>query len=433
MEVLLMQLMKGLILTAVFVFGVQGALAQEQAEDVVPGVPFKEGDVITFDDLAKLKDYLPPEFWKNREFFFYEGMELEIGPFFRDYREAPVYLEATEKFKGTAGVGKDGALADYVAGRPFPGAIDCKGDPYAASRIIWNFVKRWRGDGSRASYFYSYWDRGEQLPLYYEGTSKAIHLANRPEPQYRVQNGDIFKDEKRLYAFGIEVQAPFDARGIMLMTYRYKASDGPLDQAKNDDTWVYLPDLKRVRRISSAQRTDAVPGTDFTFDDLLTFQGIPPQYEWECLGDQDVLAPMNSKVLAYPYNEDHNFGPYGLSYADDLWELRHAWIVRFDAKNDDHPYAYKHFWIDQQTYEPLYSFAYDRKKAARSARGERYHRECADGNGNPDRVLGQRRNAVPEQGEDPPLHRHRPPQQGPIRRRRSADRLGLLPARGRSP
>jgi hypothetical protein len=353
-----------LALAAVFALALSSVtgVAQEPAEDVLPGVPFKEGDVITFAQLEKIKDYLPPEFWKQREFFFYEGMELEIGPAFRDYTEAPVYLDASEKHRGQVKLGKDGALEGYVAGRPFPGAIGCKGDPQAGLKIVWNFMKRWNGDGYEASYFYSYWDRGEQLPLYYEGTAKRIYLSQRPEPYYLETQGDVFKNEKRMYAAGIEVDAPFDARGILVMTYRYKAADAPLDKAKNDDTWVYLPDLRRVRRISSAQRTDAVAGTDFTFDDLFSFEGIPPQYQWSCLGEQDVIAPFNTKVLAYPYDEEHNFGPYGLSYADDRWELRHAWIIRFDPTNDDHPYAYKDIWIDKQTYEPLYSFAYDRKR-----------------------------------------------------------------------
>jgi hypothetical protein len=363
MEVPMRQALSSLFLTGALCVVALPAPAQEPtAEDVVPGIPFKEGEVISFEHLDKLKDYLPPAFWKNREYFFYEGMELEVGPFFADYSEAEAYVEAGEKYGSQAVLGKDGALVGYVAGRPFPEEIDCKGDPQAGLKLIWNFTKRWRGDGSRAQYFYSYWDRGEQLPLYYEGTSKTIQLANRPEAQYREQDGDIFKKEKRNSAFGVEVNAPFDARGIMLMTYRYKAADAPIAQSKNDDTWVYLPDLRRVRRISSAQRTDAVAGTDFTFDDLFSFSGIPPQYEWECLGEQDVVTPFNTKVLAYPYNEDHNFGPFGLSYADDRWDVRHAWIIRFDPKNTDHPYAYKDLWIDKQTYNPLYSFAYDRKK-----------------------------------------------------------------------
>ncbi|MEE8556652.1 MAG: DUF1329 domain-containing protein, partial [Myxococcota bacterium] len=305
--------------------------------------------------------YLPPEFWKQREYFFYEGMELKIGPAYRKYGEATIYSEATEKFHTQAQIGRDGGLIGYVAGLPFPGEIDCAGDPQAGLKLVWNFMKQWDGDGSTSSYFYSYWDRGEQLPLYYEGTAKSIILSNRPEPHYLTQDGDIFKNEKRLTAFGIEVDAPFDARGIMLMTYRYKVSDGPLDKGKNDDTWVYVPDLRRVRRISSAQRTDAVAGTDFTFDDLRSFSGIPPQYEWSCIGEQDVVAPVNTKVWAYPYEEEHNFGPYGLSYADDQWELRDAWIIRFKPKNEDHPYSSKSIWIDKETYIPLYSFAYDRK------------------------------------------------------------------------
>jgi hypothetical protein len=148
----------------------------------------------------------------------------------------------------------------------------------------------------------------------------------------------------------------------MLLTYRYKAADGPLSKAKNDDTWVYLPTLRRVRRISTAQRTDAIQGTDFTFDDLFSFYGIVPQYEWACLGKMDVLAPMNSRVRAYPYQKHHDFGPYGLSFADDRWEMRRAVKLRFIPKNADHPYHHKDLYIDEQTLEPLYSFAYDRKQ-----------------------------------------------------------------------
>jgi hypothetical protein len=353
------------ILAAALLLAPALAVAQEKTgEDVVPGVPFKEGDVIPFDQINKLKDYLPPEFWENREYFFYEGMQLEIGPFNRDYSPADAYAAATEKFKGQAKIVEDGGLANFTSGQPFETAsIDCKGDPQAGNKIIWNFIKEWNGDGAQSNWSYTYWDRGEQLPLYYEGTAKVIGLKHRVEPEYLEANaGDIFPNEKRNSAFGIEVEAPFDARGILVLTYRYSAADGPLAQAKNDDTWVYLPDLRRVRRISTAQRTDSVQGTDFTMDDLRSFAGIPPQYEWKCLGEKDVIAPANAKNLAYPYSRDYNFGPYGFSYANDRWELRKAWIIRFDPKNEDHPYDHKDIYIDKETYNPLYSFAYDRKK-----------------------------------------------------------------------
>jgi len=339
------------------------ALSAHAQEDTAPGSPtFSEGDVITADQVEAIKPFLPPEFWSNRDFFFYEGMQLEIGPFHRDYSSPPVYQEATKKFSGAVKLGPSNSLVDYRAGQPFPmEAIDCEGDPEAGAKIAWNFIRRWEGAGGKAQFYYSYWDRGEELPLYYEGNSAGVSLAYRPEPQFEEHGGDLFRREKRYTAGGPEVTAPFDARGIMLLSYRYKSSYGHPDEAKNDDTWVYVPRLRRVRRISSAQRTDAVSGTDFTFDDLFSFNGVIPQYEWECLGEMDLLAPMNSKVFGFPFERDHNFGPYGLSYADDRWDMRHAVKIRFIPNNQDHPYQKKEIYIDKQTLEPMYSFAYDKK------------------------------------------------------------------------
>ena len=340
------------------------ASAAAAQEDVAPGAAtFKEGDVITMDSVDKLKPFLPEEFWSNRDFFFYEGMQLEIGPSYKDYSPFSGYQEWTKERAGQAKIGPENSLENFEVGQPFPiDQIDCKGDPQAGAKIAWNFVRRWEGFGGTAvDFYYSYWDRGEELPLYYQGTSQGMALAFRPEPQYADTQGDVFRNEKRYEAGGPSVDAPFDARGIMLLTYRYKAAFGPKATTKYDDTWVYVPSLRRVRRISSAQRTDAVSGTDFTFDDLFSFNGIVPQYEWKCLGEMDILAPVNSKVKAYPYEKDHNFGPYGLSYADDRWELRHAIKIRFTPNNADHPYKYKDIYIDKNSMEPLYSFAYDRK------------------------------------------------------------------------
>ena len=345
--------------------GLALALPASAQEDTGPATPsFKEGDVISIDKIESLKPFLPPEFWSNRDFFFYEGMKLEVGPFYRDYTPADAYQAASAKFAGQSKVGPGASLQNHTAGQPFPmDKIDCKGDPEAGSKIIWNFDYQWDGDGSQSRYYYSYWDRGEELPLYYEGTAKTIQMSHRVEPEYLdKQDGDLFRGEKRKSAFGIEVDAPFDARGILVMTYRYKEADNETAKTKNDDTWVYVPTLRRVRRISSAQRTDAVSGTDFTFDDLRSFAGIVPQYKWECLGEMDIIAPMNSKVAAYPYKKDHNFGPYGLSYADDRWELRHAVKIRFIPNSADHPYHHKDIYIDKQTLVALYSFAYDRKE-----------------------------------------------------------------------
>jgi hypothetical protein len=422
--------------------------AGQETDDASSLAPtFQEGDVITLDQIEKLRPFLPEPFWDNRDFFFYEGMRLEIGPTQRDYSPSPEVRAATEFYRGQARIGPDNSLENWTAGRPFPiDEIDCRSDPQAGVKIMWDFQSL-GGDG-QAHFFYSYWDRGERLPLYYEGTGQRVQLANRFEEKYREMNGDIFRGEKRKFAFGAEVVAPFDARGIQLLTYRYKKSDRPRVEARNDDTWVYVPTLRRVRRISSAQRTDAIAGTDFTFDDLRSFNGIIPQYEWECLGEGRMIGPMNTKVKGYPYEKDHSFGPYGLSFADDRWELRDVWLVRMTPKNQDHPYHHKDVYIDQQTLRPQGRALEDHlaqqalepgrvahgrvvpgleggPESARTRRGQRHHRQRPDRHGQPHRVLGRPRYAARDQGQDPPLHRRRAPHQGPLSR--------AAPAGSRSP
>jgi hypothetical protein len=342
---------------------VWSAAASAQEDTGGAGPTFKEGDVITFDSIEAIKPYLPPEFWANRDFFFYEGMQLEIGPFYRDYSGPDAFKAASAKHKGQPRIGPDGSLENYQSGRPFDmDEIDCKGDPQAGSKIMWNFDYRWDGAGTTSTFYYSYWDRGEELPLYYEGEGKRVVLSHRIEPMYEKTEGDVFRGEKRKNAFGVEVVAPFDARGIMLMSYRYKSADNARAEAKNDDTWVYVPTLRRVRRISTAQRTDSIAGTDFTLDDLASFAGIVPQYDWECLGEMDLLAPSNTKVKGFPYSRNHNFGPYGLSFADDRWEMRKTYKIRMTPKNADHPYSRKDLYIDKETLNAAYSFAYDQKE-----------------------------------------------------------------------
>ncbi len=331
------------------------------AQDV-SGPALKTGDVISFDKIDSLERYLPKEFWDNRDFFFYEGMQMRIGAVQADYTPADAYQAATKANEGKAKLGAESSLSDYVSGQPFPmEKIDCNGDPQAGAKIAWNFDRRWDGEGGAARFIYSYWDRGERLPLYYEGKNRRVSLSGRVEPEYQATDGDVFRGEQRKRAAGIEVEAPFDSRGLTLLTYRYKGSQNPSASTHNDDTWVYSPSLRRVRRISSAQRADAVAGTDFTFDDLFSFDGVIPQYEWKCIGKRELIAPMNSQAKGYPIDKEHNFGPFGLSYADDTWDVRQVVVIEFNPRAADHPYSKKVIYIDEQAMEPLYSFAYDRK------------------------------------------------------------------------
>lgn len=47
-----------------------------------------------------------------------------------------------------------------------------------------------------------------------------------------------------------------------------------------DDQWLYLPALKRVKRISSANKSGPFVGSEFAYEDLLSFEVAKYDYRW---------------------------------------------------------------------------------------------------------------------------------------------------------
>ena len=73
--------------------------------------------------------------------------------------------------------------------------------------------------------------------------------------QFTKDFGDV---EKKIMFF----VSPADVRNTSFMNWSYD------DPAKDDDQWIYLPALKKVKRISSDSKSDYFMGSDFTYDDL---------------------------------------------------------------------------------------------------------------------------------------------------------------------
>jgi hypothetical protein len=349
----------GLLASALLLGAARAAdvAALDTPDDAVPGYPFKEGDALGFQDLDKIRGYIPEPFWENRDYFFFEGMTLRIGPFHADFSPSAARMAVNARYGGQASVGAGGALENYTLGRPFP-EIDPE-DPQAGIKHAWNMDYKHDAMEGKATWYFTYWDRGEKLPLWYKGTGWGMRLSRRTDQEER--GGDIFRGEKRKGAGGITITAPFDARGLIGMGYRYLAADHAPEKARRDDVWVYIPWLRRVRRLSSSERTDAIAGTDATADDAGGFSGITPQFEWRYLGEAEVLAPIDSRLVGYPYTENANFGPTGFSLANDVWHVRKAIVLEQTPRQERHPYRKKLVWVDAQTYVVHYAAAWDRR------------------------------------------------------------------------
>ena len=81
---------------------------------------------------------------------------------------------------------------------------------------------------------------------------------------------------------------PRDVKGTSLLTH---ANIEP----KDDDQWLYLPALKRVKRISSSNRTGKFVSSEFSYEDLSTDE--PEDYNFVWL--EEIACPADSTLQCH--------------------------------------------------------------------------------------------------------------------------------------
>jgi hypothetical protein len=74
----------------------------------------------------------------------------------------------------------------------------------------------------------------------------------------RIFSKDFGEDSKALSLF----ETPADIRGTAYLNFDWD------DQDRDDDSWLYLPALQRVKRIASSDTSDSFLGSDFTYADI---------------------------------------------------------------------------------------------------------------------------------------------------------------------
>ncbi|MDX8404644.1 MAG: outer membrane lipoprotein-sorting protein [Mariprofundus sp.] len=122
-----------------------------------------------------------------------------------------------------------------------------------------------------------------------------------------------FGEDKKMINFFAE---PANIRDTALLTFDY---DNP---ATDDDQWLYLPALKKVRRISAADRGDYFMGTDLTFEDMKQTPELA-DYHWQLLGSEVVDGHDCWQVEGKPASDDVER------------ELGYAKMVQFIRKDND--------------------------------------------------------------------------------------------------
>jgi len=348
--------------------------------------PLRTGSVIEHEDLPSLRGLLPSEVWQHRDVFFFEGMRLTIGACHRRYASSRSYAAASARDAAHARLDEAGNLIDHIAGLPFAGdSID--GDaPDAGARWAWNLERRYRGAGPIGSFRLVDLPDARALaslttPQVFAGefflvqASARADLASRREPS-----------QKNIWVAGGVFREPPDARHLAWRQYR--SLESAANARRADDVFVYLPDLRKLRRAAGSHsdglfmpryraagqgNARVVPygqggrigsleaghgGTLALGEDIdRGFTGLalrPNAWSWRVIAERELIAPLNARTEGWPLRDDRNYGPSGLSLASDTWDVRWAVAIEGRARDSAAPFPRVTYWVDAQSAHPLY-------------------------------------------------------------------------------
>jgi len=114
---------------------------------------------------------------------------------------------------------------------------------------------------------------------------------------------------------------PRDVKGTAFLTHSHKTG--------NDDQWLYLPALKRVKRIASNNKSGPFVGSEFAYEDISS-QEIE-KYTYKYLHDETVDGVDHFVVERYPVDSKSGYTRQVAWY--DKSEYRVVKIDFYDRKN----------------------------------------------------------------------------------------------------
>lgn len=127
-----------------------------------------------------------------------------------------------------------------------------------------------------------------------------------------------YKDQRKSM---IVFSSPSNVKGTGFMSYDYN------NNAKEDDQWLYLPALKKTRRISASNRGDYFLGTDFSYEDIKLGGKLSEQdYSFKVIKEENIDGHKCYLLESIPVN-DKVKNELGYSKVQQ-WIDSQIWMVR---------------------------------------------------------------------------------------------------------
>ncbi len=118
--------------------------------------------------------------------------------------------------------------------------------------------------------------------------------------------------------------SPRDVKGTALLTFTHKVGD--------DDQWLYLPALKRVKRIASRNKSGSFMGSEFAYEDIASQE--VEKYTYKYLEDVVYEGHDCTRVESYPVDAANSGYTRMVSWRDkDEYRL---WKVEYYDRKSSH-------------------------------------------------------------------------------------------------
>jgi hypothetical protein len=307
--------------------------------------------VIAGEDLPRYGFLLDPDFARLVAGGF---TTVEVGEPV-SFRPHTAYIEATARFRGQPQLGdQPGRLVHFAQGRPFPGPL-AAGDAEAGLKAAWNMRYAYAGDSAR-------------MP--------ELHWQLRDWASEKVDMEMLFaaRGMRFMYRHVLEpvpfiAPNPEDAWGAFLLEAREAGSyDGAqalifanLDEARQVNGWVYIPQLGRTQSLASFSTAEAMFGSDVLPTDFLAYSGRLVDLRWRYLGATFMLLPMyrhDLAALSQRKAREHDYWHADLAghagcFPKIRWQLRPVLILEGTAVDPAALATRRLFYLDAQTYLPV--------------------------------------------------------------------------------
>ena len=123
--------------------------------------------------------------------------------------------------------------------------------------------------------------------------------------------------------------SPRDVKGTAFLSFTHAA--------KPDDQWLYLPALKRVKRISSANKSGPFMGSEFAYEDLASQEVDKYRYKW--LRDETLDGRRTMVLERYP-EYPHSGYTRQIAWIDaEMWQLVKGRVLRSQGRPAQDPHG----------------------------------------------------------------------------------------------